>query len=108
MIEKISAYEISCDLCGNSLELNDVEVLFDTEKEAEEAALEAGWLPFSTSRWVCDQCLEDLPGGICDICGEEADHLFPIMTGENACSDCMKKNNFYIDTQTVKEHGKDK
>lgn len=57
MIKEVSYFEVHCDKCGCSLELDGITAWCD-EDEAQDAMNYAGWEQHESERVYCDACIE--------------------------------------------------
>jgi len=61
MIEQITGYSVTCDICGAELALiDDCTAIYDSETEASCNARECGWEEFQPGKWACEDCAENL------------------------------------------------
>lgn len=61
MIEPITGFVVCCDRCGAEMECYDgFRPVFDSEQEARESAIDAGWHEYEYGRFACEECAESL------------------------------------------------
>lgn len=60
MIEPITGYTVTCDLCGEDLESEGYRLVFDSESEARNVCKESGWREVEYGKYACVNCQETL------------------------------------------------
>ncbi len=60
MIRKMKGFYAVCDVCGEEFNVDGVNQVYDTKKEATIICRENGWRQLGRKKWACADCSKKL------------------------------------------------